>query len=178
MDFSKIKLTSPVDEINIKQANMFAKRETTEVSCGFDFCDSIGHRDFVNEILNFHVEVLSALETEGFQRVKHASAEMLELYLELHRQATRSVHQTTDDNIRLLVGYNLTWRHSCVTDDSELVKLPELALFPILELNLASAFINGPEGYNRIQTDSIVDIPLVGNLYINSVDDSSGIEKD
>lgn len=178
MDFSKIKLTSPVDEINIRQANMFAKRESTEVSCGFDFCDSIGHKNFVDEIVGFHVEVLSALETEGFQRVKHSSAEMLELYLELHRQCTRSIHQTTDDNIRLMVGYKLVWRYSGVIDEPESANHGQLSMFPMLELNLASVHINGPEGFNRIQTDSIIDIPLVGNLYINTLDDSSDIKKD
>ena len=162
-------MTSPVDEINIRQANRFAKREVNEVSCGFDFCDSIGHKDFVQEIVRFHVEVLSALETEGFQKVKHSTAELIEMYLEAHRQNTRLTHETTDDNIRLIVNYRLVWQSNAVIDEPGSVNHGGTAFFALLTLDMASVFVNGPEDKNRIQTDSVIDIPLMGNMFIRVV---------
>lgn len=168
MDLQKLTNIPPVDTVNIRYASKFAKRETEHVSCGFDFRDSIGHKNFVQEIVEFHVEVLAALETEGFQQVNHPSAELIEMYLELHQKHARTIHNTTDDNIRLIVNYGLNWVHNGVINDPASPNHKQVRMFPVLVLNLASVYVDGPGDSNRIQTNSVIDIPLQHNIFIRA----------
>lgn len=168
MDIQKLTNTPPVDTVNIRYASKFAKRETEHVSCGFDFKDSMGHKNFVQEIVEFHVEVLSALETEGFQNVNHASAQLIEMYLEIHQMNARSIHDTTDDNIRLIVNYGLNWVHNGVINDPTSVNHQQTKMFPVLVLNLASVYVDGPQDKNHIETNSVIDIPLQRNIFIRA----------
>ena len=162
------KINEPVTDLNIRSAYMFASKDSrvVQLNMGFDL-DKEGE-DSKCELLNFHTELLSALETNGVQAINHDSGYTLEVLFDNFLQLKKSNRSIGEETI-LCIQYIASWDLS--VEDGVVEEFPALQV----TFNSNSNPINGPV---IGKTDFSIIFPLVDRIEIDTDYDDSDDDDD